>query len=430
MALVVVGLSHKTAPIALREKLAIADDELTNALQRVNTVSGLRGAVLISTCNRTELYADFVEEERAYELLVRSLIDVTRTDDTDLKQHLYCHVNEDAVKHIFRVAASLDSMIIGEPQILGQLKAAFATAKQQRVAKGLIPRVFDRAFRVAKKVRNETGIAANAVSVSYAAVELARKIFGALEGRRMLVLGAGKMGGLTLKHLVSAGVEELYIANRTHKKAVDLAVEVGGVALRWEDLFLRMSEVDIVLGSASAPEFLVTREQAAEVMAGRRGRPLFLIDIAVPRCLDPRVHELDNVYLYDIDDLKSVVDENLKRRRVEAEAAEQIVANETQKFASGLSHLELNPTLSEFREHWESIRVNEISRHLGNGNGVPPETVEVVERVTRSLLNKLAHRPIVELKRAHGSTDSLAVFEALKRALIPDERSTDKKDES
>ena len=400
MALFVAGLNHRTAPVALREQLAVEEDKLRELIRDVHATGAVGEAVVISTCNRVEVYAlaDAPGEARA--AVFRRLCQHRGVDLAAVEPHLYTHEDDEAVRHVFRVAATLDSMMVGEPQILGQVKDAFALAQACETVGPTLHTLFSQAFAVAKKVRTETDIARHAVSVSFAAVELAKKIFAGLTGRAVLLVGAGKMSELAARHLVDQGAFPIYVANRTWSRAQDLARALSGTAVPFAELDVALGSVDIVVTSTGASEPVIRRELVQEVMHGRRGRPLFFIDIAVPRDVEESVGTLPDVYCYDIDDLKQVVDANLRERAREAQRAEALVDREVAKFAARLRDVEVIPTIVSLRERLEAIRASELKRALARVPGAPAETREAMEALSSAIVNKILHAPITKLRES------------------------------
>jgi glutamyl-tRNA reductase len=373
---------------------------MRNALRSLVSRDGISEAMILSTCNRVEVLVEAPDEAPARDFLSS----YHRVPSDSIVKHLYTLRNNEVIRHVFRVASSLDSMVVGEPQILGQIKEAYRLAHDAGTVGVHIGSVMDRAFVVAKKVRTETGIAQSAVSVSYAAVELARKIFGNLQGKSVMIIGASKMGELSAKHLKRAGVSMVAVTNRTFERAVEMAQAFDGAAIPFEHLNDHIDRADIVISSTGAPHFVITKPQAERIIRRRKNRPIFFIDIAVPRDIDPAVNEIDNVFIYDIDDLQQVVDENIKERMSEAVRAEALVDDEVRAFRSKLRTQEVVPTIVELRETLEKLRRDEIERnrkHLGTMN---PEQQEALERITQAMINKILHHPITQLKdRAHES---------------------------
>ena len=397
MQLLVLGLSHKTAPVDIRERFAIEEAALSHAATRACD-AGLGEAFVLSTCNRVELYG-VAEDPTA---LGDRLTDVLAAagDVRALRRHSYQHHGRDAVHHLFRVAASLDSLVVGEPQILGQLKAAYETCRGAGLTGPALNRATSRAFSVAKRVRSQTGIGRHAVSISSVAVDLARQIFGDLSNRVVALVGAGKMGQLAARQLAQTGVEELLVANRNFARAHDLAARLGGHPRELEELPRLLVEADIVVTSTGARGFLIERRAMKRAMKARKHRPIFLVDIAVPRNVDPKVHTLDNVYVYDVDDLTSVADENLATRRREAEQAEQLVSLEAEKFLRELAGLTVKPTIVALRRKAEAIKRAELDRARRHFGDLDPELLASIERFGDGILNKLLHDVLVNLKRS------------------------------
>jgi len=400
MALFVAGLNHRTAPIALREQLAVEEDKLREVIRDVQATGAAREAVLISTCNRVEVYAVADAPGEARAIVFRRLCQHRGVDPAAIEALVYTHLEEDAVRHAFRVAASLDSMMVGEPQILGQVKDAFALAQACETVGPTLHTLFSQAFAVAKKVRTETDIARHAVSVSFAAVELAKKIFAGLTGRAVLLVGAGKMSELAARHLVDQGAFPIYVANRTWPRAQDLARALSGTAVPFAELDVALGSVDIVVTSTGAPEPVIRRDLVQRVMHGRRGRPLFFIDIAVPRDVEETVQTLVDVYCYDIDDLKQVVDANLRERAREAQRAEALVDREVAKFAARLRDVEVIPTIVSLRERLEGIRLAELRRALARVPEASAETREAMEALSSGIVNKILHAPVTKLRES------------------------------
>jgi glutamyl-tRNA reductase len=400
MPLFVAGLNHRNAPIALREQLAVDEDKLRELVRDIQADGVLPEVVVLSTCNRVEVYGVAEAPGEARALAFRHLCRQRGVDLASVEAFLYTHVDADAVRHAFRVAASLDSMMLGEPQILGQVKDAFALAQACESVGPRLHTLFSHAFNVAKRVRSETEIARHAVSVSFAAVELAKKIFAGLARRAVLLVGAGKMSELAAKHLVEHGAFPIYVANRTWSRAQDLARALAGTAVPWDELETALASVDIVVTSTGAPRPVITREAVTRVVHGRRGRPLFFIDIAVPRDVEPGVDALTDVYRYDIDDLKQVVDANLRERAREAQRAETLVEREVSKFLARQGDVEVIPTIVSLRARLEDIRRGEVARALARLPEATPETRAAIEALSTAMVNKILHAPITKLRES------------------------------
>ena len=413
MQLSLVGLSHHTAPIEVRARLHFPEKDLPAALHALVERDSVEEAIILSTCNRVEILARLTDDADARSLLGDFLSRQRRVPRDLLDKHLYHHSQREAVRHIFRVAASLDSMIVGEPQVLGQVKAAYATGRAVGTVGGILDAVLAHAFATAKKVRTETGVAASAVSVSYAAVELARKIFGSLEGKTVFLIGAGKMSELAARHLRRSGARAIFVANRTLARAEELAKELGGETVRFDELLNFISRADIVISSTGAPVYIIKKEHGARFLAERRNRPMFFIDIAVPRDIDPALNKLNNIFLYDIDDLQQVVEANLRQRRREALRAEEIVEREVDRLLGRLKRLEVAPTIAALQEHLHGIRQQELER--ARLRDLSPEQHTAVEEMTRRLVNKILHGPIAELKRLPQEPNGLKLTEFARR---------------
>lgn len=397
----VVGISHHASPVELRERLAVASAELPAHVKEVAERARLDEAVLISTCNRVEVYgvaADAAGARRARDVLAAKL------RPGELDPYVYEQRGADAVKHAFRVASSLDSMVVGEPQILGQLKEAYSAATRAGAIGGLLDRCFHKAFAVAKRVRHETGIASGSVSVSSIATDLARKIFGDLQGKRVLLIGAGKMGESAAKHLRKQGAA-LFVLNRSRERALELARACGGEPRALDELPSELALADVAIASTSSDRFVVTTDLMKSVVRARKHRPLFLIDIAVPRNVDPRVGEMDNVFVYDVDDLSKIAQENLGARKREAEQAERIVEVEARAFEEWRRSLDLKPVIVGLRRHVRDVLAAELERTLPRLSGDAARDRAALDKMLDAATSKLLHQPLTELKRAGESGD-------------------------
>lgn len=400
MALFVAGLNHRTARVEVREQLALDEDRLRDVLREAVGTGTVEEVVILCTCNRVEVYGVAPVPGEARAAVFRALARQRGVAAAAVDGCLYTHLEHDAVRHAFRVAASLDSMIVGEPQVLGQVKDAFALAQACGAVGPALHALFTHAFAVAKKVRTETEIGRHAVSVSFAAVELARKIFDDLAGRAVLLIGAGEMGEAAARHLLEQGASPLYVANRTWARAEELARSLAAAAVPFEDVGAALGRVDIVVTSAAAAEPVVTRDLVGRAMPARGGRPLFFIDIGVPRNVDPRVQQLEGVYCYDIDDLRQVVDANLRQRHREAQRAEALVEREVGRFMTRLADAEVVPTIVSLRERLEAIRVGEVRKTLARLRDPSPETREALEALSTAIVNKILHAPITKLRES------------------------------
>jgi glutamyl-tRNA reductase len=405
MKLLLTGLNHRTAPVEVRERLAFEDKALPQALDDLKRRPGLLEGMILSTCNRVEVAVTADEQADVESAVENFLADSKCVERAWVTPYLYRFDGPEAIRHLFRVASSLDSMVVGEPQILGQMKSAYALAREHGAMGGFLGQVIDRALSVAKRVRSETDIGESAVSVSYAAVELAREIFGKLQGKKVLVIGAGKMAESAARHLRRAGVSEILVTNRTRERAVAMAEECGGRVIDYEYFEDVVPEVDIVLASSGAPHFILTPEQMRSAMGKRRNRPMFLIDIAVPRNIDPAVNELESVFLYDIDDLGKVVDDNLKGRIETAKDAEEIVREEVERMVVRLKTREAAPSIVTVQEELEMWRKGEIERWRPKLGALTPQQEEAIHAMMRGYMKKVAHRIISEIKRPKSSGD-------------------------
>lgn len=415
MNLVIVGLSHKTAPVEVRERLNFPAADLLPALGELKRLDGVAEGLILATCNRVEVVTRAEDDVDAAPALAGFLARSRYFDPAELQKYLYSHSSRDALRHLFRVASSLDSMIVGEPQILGQVKQAYALAKAAGTIGGLLEEVLTRAFAVAKRVRTETGIAASAVSVSYAAVELARKIFGDLKGKTILVVGAGKMSELAAKHLLKNGAASILVTNRTYERAEELARVFSGKAIRFEQLADYIPLADIIITSSAAPHFLIHKQDGPRFLAARKNRPMFFIDIAVPRNVDPAINQLDNLFLYDIDDLQHVIEANLRERMKEAARAEQIVEHEVDRLLERLKTLDVVPTILSLQERLEAIRQGELERARRRLGTLAPDQEEALDQMTRAIVNKILHSPITQLKSVAQQPDGLRFIEFVRR---------------
>jgi glutamyl-tRNA reductase len=417
MKLLLRGLSHKSAPLDLREKLALPETALPEALHELQSL-GASEAFILSTCNRVEIALTCADDEQP-EAIMERFLKAWQGSLSGFEGHLYRRESRAAIQHLFRVAASLDSMVVGEPQVLGQLKSAYAIAKAEGVVGGLLEQVLTRSFSVAKRVRTETGIGQMAVSVSYAAVELARKIFDSLKGRSVMIVGSGKMGELAAKHLQRSGAKRIFVTNRTWERAQEMAALFEGRAVEYSEFLSVLHEVDIVIASSAAPHYILGREDMQRVIAARRNKPMYLIDVAVPRNIDPAVNDVENVFLYNVDDLEGVVTANLQERSKQAEQAEAIVTDEVERMVSRLKLEEVTPTIISLQEQFEGIRVGEVARALRRLPDLTPEQRRLIEAqfeaMSKSIINKIAHLPISALRHNAGQPDGDQFLDAVRK---------------
>ena len=394
-----IGLNHKTAPVELREQLSTTCVPGTSGLAGDQVLPAVKESLVLTTCNRVEILLTAEDLDRAFQEALRTWAAPPHRTEEGLKPHIYTYRGEEAVQHLFRVASSLDSLVVGEPQILGQLKTAYREAVKNRSTGVIMNRLLHKAFTVAKRIRTETGIADNAVSISFAAVELAKKIFQNLAGKKVLLIGAGEMAELAAEHLVHHKVQEIVVANRTVERALDLAHRWRGRAVSLQEIPQALGGADIVISSTGAPEILIRPAEVKAIMKQRKQRPLFFIDIAVPRDIDPQVNHLDNVYLYDIDDLQGVVAQNIAARKDEAVQAERIVREEAVKFRNWMTGLEVVPTIVALRNKMEDIRLGELKKAGPALQELTPEQLKTIEAMSQAMINKILHDPITFLKK-------------------------------
>ena len=415
MNLIIVGLSHKTAPVEIREKLSFPSQTIGEPLNRLCTSYGINEGVIISTCNRVEIFAVTRDIEKGLWQLKRFMSDYHNIPMEGLDEHLYTYTSEDAARHIFRVASGLDSMVLGEPQIFGQVKDAYGYALQHRTAGVIINKLFHKAFSVAKRIRTETKIGSSAVSISYAAVELAKKIFGTLEGKSVMLIGAGEMAELAAKHLLSNGVQEIIVANRTYERAIEMAKGFNGTPIMFREFPHYLKRVDIVIASTAAPKYIIRPEQIDEVIKERKNRSMFFIDISVPRNVDPLINNIDNIYLYNVDDLQGVVEANMKERAKEAKAAEVIIDEEIKNFYRWVKSLDVVPTIVALKKKIEDIRKGEVEKALSGLNGLQEKDIQVIDAMTKAIVNKIVHDPVTHLKKEANKVEGDFYIEAARR---------------
>jgi glutamyl-tRNA reductase len=415
MNLTLLGINHRTAPVEVREKMNIPEARLAEAVSDLVHRAGMREGMILSTCNRVEV-ATSAEDDVDAEVVIRQfLADHHHCDLSNFTHCFYRMRQRDVVRHIFRVAASLDSMVLGEPQILGQMKQAYAVARTVGGLHGTLNEVVNQALAVARRVRRETALGSAAVSVSYAAVELAKKIFGNLAGKTVFVVGAGKMSELAARHLLHSGASNILVANRTYDRAVQLAAAFHGTAVPFEDLFEHLGQADIVITSTGAPHTIIGKSQVEKILSARKNRPVFFVDIAVPRDVDPAVNGLDNVFVYDIDDLAYVVEANKKQREREAVWAEEIIQVEVLRTMKRLASRDVVPTIVALEGRLNHIRSTEMERYQSRLASLSPEQRQAVEALTRGMMNKILHGPITELKSGAGEPESAALVRLIHR---------------
>jgi glutamyl-tRNA reductase len=409
--LIVVGLNYRTAPVEVRERFALSEEEMHLALQGLKQTTGILEGVIVATCNRTEIYA-VVDRLHLCGHYIRAFLEQWfKIPRKEFNSHLYMYENDRAVEHLFRVTSGLDSMIIGETQILGQVRDAFLLAQEERATGTLFNRLFKQAITVAKRAHSETSIGESAVSVSYAAVELGKRIFGRFDDKTVMIVGAGKMSELTAQHLHANGAKEVLVVNRTLDKAEELAEKFQGSALALDEALSRLKDADIVISSTGAEKFVITRKHIETAMAARKKKPLFLIDIAVPRDIEPASGDIPNVFLYDIDDLEGIVETNLAKRRKEAAIIEGMIADEQEAYRQWYATLGVSPLIRALQEKAAAIQENTLESLLRKLPELDERQVKVIRKLTKSIVNQVIHDPILRIKEL--STDKRS-DEALK----------------
>jgi glutamyl-tRNA reductase len=407
-----IGVNHKSAPVEVRERFAIPDWRLQEALQHLVLHPGVDEGLILNTCNRSEV---LTQSNHASTDLRAFLREFFHLESTSYESHLYEYRESEAIRHLFRVSSSLDSMVVGEPQILGQVKEAYASARAAGAVHSHLDLLLTRAFAVAKRVRTETALGSSAVSIASVAVELAKKIFGSLHGKQVFLVGAGKMSELAARHLISNGAESIFVSNRTYERACRLAEKFDGKAILFDQLYDTCDQADIVITSTGAPHAIFRREHGELFLNRRKNRPMFFIDIAVPRDVDPEMNKLDGIFVYDIDDLQQAVSSNLSDRRKEAERAEEIVNDEVQRFEARLHTLEVVPTIVSLQDHLETIRQAEVDRARGRLGVLSAEQELAIESLTRGIVKKIMHTPISTLKTASRDTEASTVVDLVRR---------------
>ena len=414
-----IGLNHRTAPVEIRERFALATYCSPDNFA-IRCGGPIREVLILSTCNRVEILVCEKEcyctssnnfnlcEPTIIEYVLNKWALACKQNINDLRPYIYVYKNERAVDHIFSVGASLDSMVLGEPQILGQLKEAYRKSVNSHNAGTIVNRLLHKAFSVAKRVRTETSIASSAVSISYAAVELAKRIFGDMQKQKVMLLGAGEMAELAATHLLHAGIKTIYIANRTLERGEELARQFNGIAIPFENMIEELANVDIVIASTGSQEIILHANSLKHTLKARKYKPMFFIDIAVPRDIDPAINNFENIYLYDIDDLREVVEENLAGRRDEANKAKHIVDEEVVSFCNWLQCLDIQPTIIDIIKHNENIAIKELQKTLKRLGSIDNETKKALEDMTNALVRKFNHAPISFLKRGTMSEEGIA----------------------
>jgi len=393
-----IGMNHETAPVELRELVAVGEHTIDEVMGTIRTIKDIKESIVLSTCNRVEMLFTTDNEKGATESIIDFLCRYSQISREKLLPILYIYNDQEAIRHIFRVGASLDSLIIGEPQIIGQVKEAYRIALDHKSSSVILNKLMHRTFSLAKKIRTETEISGSAVSISFAAVELGKKIFGDLEGKKVLLIGAGEMAELAATYLAHNRVDKIKVANRTFRRAVEVADQFHGETISFEEIGDQLLHIDIVITSTSSPEPIISSDQVKKAMKGRKNRPLFFIDIAVPRNVESRVNEIENAFVYTIDDLKGIIESNLSKRKDEAVKAERMVDEEVIKFSEWLKTLDVVPTIVALKEKCKKIRQIELKKTLSNLGNLTPEQRKSVENLALSITKKVLNDPIVFLK--------------------------------
>jgi glutamyl-tRNA reductase len=408
MSIVLVGVNHKSTPLAVRELLALSDDACASGLQSLVDGEIVREGLIVSTCNRVEVLTETAKGQlnETTERIIQFLTRANELPPSQFETQLYQHIDDQAVRHLFRVASSLDSMVVGEPQVLGQVRRAYSIALEAGTTGRILNRLVHHAFRVAKRVRTETGIGANAVSISYMAVELGKKIFDSFEGRTALLIGAGEMAELAARHLVNAGVSNVLLANRSEEPALALARELGGTPVDFNRLAEHLRQADIVICSTAADRYIVTEQMVRDALAKRRNRPAFFIDISVPRNIDPAIGKIPNVFVFDVDDLESVISSNIREREREAERAELIVESEIMQFQQALRALESGPSIGALKQMLQDIARQELKRQRNRLGQLSPEQEAGIETLLLSTVNKISHPVLSQMRHSSDASDA------------------------
>lgn len=412
----VLGLNHTTAPVELRERLHFGESELEKAIKQILRLTSIEEVMILSTCNRVEFIGVSPHLDKTADILTHFLWKVKSVSPKELESHLYFFRRYEAIRHVFRVAASLDSMVIGEPQILGQLKNAIKAAENAKTFGKELMNLGARALRVAKKVRTQTDISAHAVSISFVAVELAKRIFGDLSRCSLLLVGTGKMSTLALRHFVKQAPDgKLFVTNRTRENANEIASEFGGTVLHFSDFKEFINHVDIIITSTASKDYIVTRRDLEPIMMERKNKPLFIIDIAVPRDIDPEIKNLKNAFVYDIDDLRGVVQQNLQFRQQEAQKGEEIVNDEVERYRRELHLTTVKPVIIALRNWFEQVRLEELKHHTADLEKLGGEHRELVEHITQSIVKRILHTPLCSLKSDLSDTKPSSSLEMVEK---------------
>lgn len=419
--ILVVGLSYKTAPVEVREKISFSQAILSSEMQKLSDYLNINECCIISTCNRVEIYAVGEDYKDCEKDIISFLSLHSNFSEDNIKEYLYCYTGSDAIKHLFRVASGMESMVVGEPQILGQVKDFFKHALVGKYSGLILNRLFHSTFFVAKKIRTETKISSEAISISYLAVELAKRIFEDLKKRSVMLVGTGDMSELAAKHLVSQGIDKLFITSRDFRNAQALSEQLSGSAFKMEELFYYLKKVDIVITATGSSDYIIKADDIVQSLKLRKNEPMFIIDIAVPRDVDPKINDISGVYLYDIDDLKGVSEENLKSRKKSIEAAEHLVVEAEKSFTNWMQSIKVFPTIVDLKNRLEKIKESELNKALNKLDDLEAKEKSVIEKLASSIVGKILHEPVTKLKRESSSYNGMLYSEVLKTLFELDE---------
>ncbi|MFA9408944.1 MAG: glutamyl-tRNA reductase [Candidatus Dadabacteria bacterium] len=412
---VVLGISYKTAPIEVRELFSFSQENLESGVRQLKGKDHIEECAILSTCNRVEIYAVSENVESCLESIKTFLSEFHGIPEETFSPHLYYSIGHMAVRHLFNVASSIDSMVVGEPQVLGQVKGAYKMAASQGTTGVILNRLFHTSFFVAKRIRTETGIGSHAVSISYVAVELAKRIFDDLSTRSVMLIGAGEMAEIAAQHLIRAGINDLLIASRKFKNAVELSEKLNGRAIRFDEVFYHLKDVDIVITATGSQDFIIKPNHAKEALKLRNNEPMFLIDIAVPRDIDPRIEDISDIYLYDIDDLKNVSDENIKTRKESLHKAQEIILEVEKSFEAWLNGLKAVPAIIDLKKRFETIKEIELEKALDKLEGISEEDRYVIELMASRIIGKILHNPLTNLKKESSTSMGALYVDSIKR---------------
>jgi len=412
---VVLGISYKTAPIEVRELFSFSQENLESGVRQLKGKDHIEECAILSTCNRVEIYAVSENVESCLESIKTFLSEFHGIPEETFSPHIYYSIGHMAARHLFNVASSIDSMVVGEPQVLGQVKGAYKMAASQGTTGVILNRLFHTSFFAAKRIRTETGIGSHAVSISYVAVELAKRIFDDLSTRSVMLIGAGEMAEIAAQHLIRAGINDLLIASRKFKNAVELSEKLNGRAIRFDEVFYHLKDVDIVITATGSQDFIIKPNHAKEALKLRNNEPMFLIDIAVPRDIDPRIEDISDIYLYDIDDLKNVSDENIKTRKESLHKAQEIILEVEKSFESWLNGLKAVPAIIDLKKRFETIKEIELEKAFDKLEGISEEDRYVIELMASRIIGKILHNPLTNLKKESSTSMGALYVDSIKR---------------